>query len=120
MIRRRSLALLAFVVFVGPPARPSAAQEEVATVSTLLRDLKSPDFEMAIPAAENLGRYRAYRTEIVPALMAALKTTGWSRCGGDMRDAIARSLGKLNAREAVVPLLDLVKRGTPIDHRCVE
>lgn len=120
MIRYRPLTLLPLVVLLGLHAGTSYAQEEATRVSGLLRDLKDPDFQTAYPAAESLGRYPAYRKQIVPALVAALKTPGWSRCSGDMRDAIARSLGELHAREAVVSLLELVKSGTPIDHECVE
>lgn len=114
------LALLGFVVLLGTPAAVTDAQDEAAKVRALLRELKSPDFETAFHAAESLGRHSAYRARIVPALIAILRTPRWDRCGGDMRDAIARSLGELNARDAVVPLLELVKSGKRIDHECVE
>jgi HEAT repeat protein len=120
MSGRRLLAFLGLALFLAPNAGPAYAQDEAAKVSALLRDLKSPDFETAFQAAERLGRYPAYRAQIVPALMAALRTPAWSRCSGDMRDAIARSLGDLDAREAVAPLLELVKSGRPIEHECVE
>lgn len=120
MVRRGFLALLGLGVFLGSPAGIVYAQDEAARVSALLRDLKNPDFETAFAAAESLGQHSAYRAQIVPALIAAVKTPDWNRCGGDMRDAIARSLGELNAREAVVPLLELLKSGRPIDHECVE
>jgi HEAT repeat protein len=117
---RGLLAFLGFVLFLGLSAGTAYAQDEAAKVRVLLRDLKSPDFETAFQAAESLGGYPGYRTQIVPALMAAMKTPDWSRCSGDMRDAIARSLGALNAREAVVPLLELVKSGRSVEHECVE
>ncbi len=120
MFRGALLVRVGLVVLLGSPGSVAYAQDEGAKVSALLRDLKSPDFATAFQAAESLGRYSAHRAEIVPALIAALKTPDWNRCGGDMRDAIARSLGELNARDAVVPLLDLVKSGKPIDHECVE
>ena len=120
MFRCVFLALLGLVVFLGSLADVTSAQDEPAKVSALLRDLKSPDFNTAFQAAESLGRYSAYRAQIVPALIAAVKTPDWNRCSGDMRDAIARSLGELNARDAVVPLLELVNSGKPIDHECVE
>ena len=120
MFRRGFLVLLGLVVFLGSPADVTSAPDEAATVSALLRDLKSPDFTIAFPAAESLGRYSAYRAQIVPALIGALKTPDWNRCGGDMRDAIARTLGELNAGDAAVPLLELVNSGKPIDHECVE
>jgi len=120
MKRRGFFALLGLVVLLGAPDGAAYGQDEAAKVRALLRDLASPDFGTAFPAAESLGRYAAYRRQIVPALIAAVKTRAWKRCGGDMRDAIARSLGELNAREAVGPLLELVKRGKPIEHECVE
>ncbi len=120
MFRRGFLTLLGLVVLLGSRAGVASAQDEAARVSALLRDLKSPDFATAFQAAESLGRHSAYRAQIVPALIAAVKTPDWNRCGGDMRDAIARSLGELNVRAAVVPLLELVKSGRPIHHECVE
>jgi len=44
----------------------------------------------------------------------------WASCSGDVRDAAARSLAQLKAKEAVVPLLELVKSGRPLEHECVE
>ncbi len=120
MVCRGSLAILGLVLLLGPPTRLAHAQGEAAGVSALLQDLKSSDFETAFTAAESLGGHSAYRAQIVPSLIAAVKTPDWSRCSGDMRDAIARSLGELNAREAVVPLLELVKSGRTIEHECVE
>ncbi len=120
MVRRGFLATLGLLVLLGPPAGVAQAQEEAARVSALLQDLKSSDFETAFTAAESLGGYSAYRAKIVPALIAAVKTPDWNRCGGDMRDATAQSLGELNAREAVVPLLELAKSGRTIEHECVE
>jgi hypothetical protein len=37
-----------------------------------------------------------------------------------MRDAIARTVTDLKAKDAVLPLLDLVKSGKSIEHECVE
>lgn len=37
-----------------------------------------------------------------------------------MRDTIAQTLGELKATEAVVPLLEVVKSGKPIEHECSE
>ena len=50
----------------------------------------------------------------------ALRTGSWDRCGGDLRDSIADTLLDLRAREAVVPLLELVKSGKTIEHECAE
>lgn len=57
---------------------------------------------------------------MVPALIEAIKTRDWNRCAGDVRDAIARALGELKAGEAVVPLLEVVRSGKPIEHECAQ
>lgn len=96
------------------------AQDEASKVSALLRDLQDPDFDKAHVAAQELERYPRQSARIVPALIEAIKTRDWNRCGADVRDAIAWSLGGLKAKEAVVPLLEVVKSGKPIEHECVE
>jgi HEAT repeat protein len=122
MIRQPILLLLAMVVWIvlAVAGRVALAADEAATVNGLLADLKGADFERAITAAQRLGRYPLQRGRIVPALIAAVKTGDWARCGGDMRDAIARALVDLKAKEAVVPLLELAGSGRTIDHECVE
>jgi HEAT repeat protein len=117
---RRQFLGLAVSAIVALAGGESLAQDEAITVSARLRDLKSSDFERAFTAAQSLGRYPRQRARIVPALIAAIKTGRWPRCGGDMRDAIARTLVDLKAKEAVVPLLELAASGRTIDHECVE
>ncbi len=75
MSRRGLPALLGFLVLLGSPAAVAYAQDEAAKVSTLLRDLKSPDFETAFHASESLGRHPAYQARIVPALQWPTRTT---------------------------------------------
>jgi len=58
--------------------------------------------------------------QVVPALIEALRNRDWATCSGDVRDAIARSLAELKAKEAVPPLLDLVRSGKSLEHECVE
>jgi HEAT repeat protein len=112
------VALALFVLIVAACPTPSRAQSD--PVGALLRDLQSRDFDRAHTAVEKLGRYPAQRAQIVPALIQALATREWDRCSADARDAIARTLRDLKAREAVVPLLDLVKSGKLIEHECFE
>jgi len=81
--------------------------------------LRGSDYVQALVAAEKLGRSPQHRAEIVPALMETLNHE-WERCSGDIRQAIARSLGRLQAREAVVPLLQLARSGRGIEHDCAE
>jgi HEAT repeat protein len=121
MMRRQTLVLGVVVwTAVALGSSVTLADDEATTVNGLLADLKGADFERAITAAQRLGRYPRQRARIVPALVAAIKTADWPRCGGDMRDAIARALVELNAKEAVVPLLELAGSGRTIDHECVE
>lgn len=101
-------------------ASVAGAQGDTSPVSALMRDLADPDSEKALAAAEALGRHPQQRAQIVPVLIEAIRTRDWSRCAGDMRDAIARTLATLQAKEAVEPLLTLVRRGRPIDHECLE
>lgn len=116
----RLLLSLAAAAAVALPPGPARAQDEAGTVNALIRDLRSPDFETANGAAAELGKHPRYRAQIVPALVEAIRTRDWNRCAADVRDTIARTLGALKAREAVAPLLEVVKSGKPIEHECVE
>ena len=106
------LAVAASATAQSPPGQPSAAE--------LIRTLQGRSFNEAFRAAERLGDYAAQRAQVVPALIDALRNREWASCGGDVRDAAARSLAQLKAKEAVVPLLELVKSGTSLEHECVE
>lgn len=99
---------------------PAHGQDDASRVSALIRDLKDPEFDKANEAAEQLRKYPRHRAQIVPALIEAIKTRDWDRCAADVRDTIARTLGELKAKEAVAPLLEVVKSGKPIEHECVE
>ena len=114
-------SLITVVIALFAFAGAASAQGDASVVTGLLRDLLGRDFDRAHGAAERLREYPASRAQIVPALIQALRTTReWDRCSADVRDAAARSLAELKAKEAVVPLLDLVKSGTPIAHECFE
>ena len=115
---RYALALL-FASLAACPA-PTFAQPDAQAVNALLRDLQGRDFDRAHSAANKLAKYQAHRAQIVPALIQAIATREWNRCSADARDEIARTLAALKAREAVTPLLDLVKSGKPIEHECFE
>lgn len=117
MMRLRVIALLCGLVLI---AAPTGADDEASTVKRLLGEVRSSDFETAYAAAQKLREHPGSRAQIVPALIEAIGRTEWNRCGGDMRDAIAATLGEVKAREAVTPLLELVKSGKPIEHECVE
>ena len=103
-------------------ATPAVAQKPAGspTATDLIRALQGREFTEAFAAAERLGDFAAQRAQVVPALIDALRNREWATCSGDVRDAIARSLAQLKAKEAVVPLLELVKSGKPLDHECVE
>lgn len=89
------------------------------TVQDLLRDLRSSDYDKAWAAARELGNFPQQKTQIVPALLAALKRD-WPQCSGDIREAAEMSLAQLTGKEAVFPLLELIKRGKNIAHECAE
>ena len=112
-----ALVVSATVLLSGGVAR---GQDEAAIVTGLIRDLRNPDWETAHVAAQELSRYPRFKAQIVPVLIEAIKTREWNRCGGDMRDYIARTLMELKAREAVPALLEVAASGKPIDHECVE
>jgi HEAT repeat protein len=97
-----------------------AAQPDVTRVDALIRDLKGPSYDRASAAETALHGAAAPRARLVAGLIDALRTGEWDRCGGDMRDGIARALGELKAREAVAPLLAVVRSGKPIEHECAE
>lgn len=115
----RVVLTLAVIITVTCPL-PVPAQTAPPPVAGLIRDLQSRDFARSHAAAETLRQYPAQRAQIVPALIQAIAAREWDRCSADARDAIARTLHELKAREAVGPLLDLVKSGKPIDHECFE
>ncbi|MBI4548392.1 MAG: HEAT repeat domain-containing protein [Ignavibacteriae bacterium] len=94
-------------------------QDDRDSLRNLLTDLKSLDYHKAWDAAGRLSEFHQYKTKVVPALIEALNYQ-WDDCSGDIRDAIARTLGELKATEAVFPLLDLLKSGKPIAHECAE
>jgi hypothetical protein len=111
---------LLVIAAIALSAAGATAADEATTVSALLRDLKGADFERAVGAAERLAGYPRERARIVAALVAAIRTGQWPRCSGDMRDAIARTLVDLKAKDAVPALLELAASGRTIDHECVE
>ena len=117
-LRRLVLFLVAFSVAL--PAGIAQGQGDAARVDVLIRDVKSPDYEKASAAEGELRKFPRERARIVAGLIDALRTGEWNRCSGDMRDSIARTLIDLKAKEAVVPLLELVKSGRSIEHECSE
>ena len=116
---RRVLVFLA-AFSVAWPAGIAQAQGDAARIDALIRDVKSSDYEKASAAEGELRKFPRERARIVAGLVDALRTGEWNRCSGDMRDGIARTLIDLKAKEAVVPLLELVKSGRSIEHECAE
>jgi len=116
-MRRTAHCLIFLAILVGSPCLARA--EDTTSVKKLLKDLRAPDYMQAWGAADKLARFSQYRAEIVPALIEALNHE-WEQCSGDVRQVIAKSLVELGAKEAVFPLLQLVRSGKSIEHECVE
>jgi HEAT repeat protein len=97
----RSIALV--VALSLSAAAPAVAQQPgpQSSAAELIRTLQGREFTEAVGAAERLGAYASQRAQVVPALLDALRHRGWASCSGDVRDAIARSLAQLKAKEAV-------------------
>jgi HEAT repeat protein len=119
MSHRSSVLAVCLCLAVATPAvaQTTAGQP---TAADLIRALQGREFTEAFGAAERLGDFSSQRAQVVPALIDALRNREWASCSGDVRDAAARSLARLKAKEAVVPLLELVKSGKPLEHECVE
>jgi len=116
-MRRTAHCLIFLAIIVGSASLARA--EDTTSVKKLLEDLRAPDYMQAWKAADELARFPQYRAEIVPALIEALNYE-WEQCSGDVRQVIAKSLVELKAKEAVLPLLQLVRSGKSIEHECVE
>ena len=116
--RSTALALCLCLALATPAAGQRPASQPSA--ADLIRALQGREFTEAFGAAERLGGFASQRGQVVPALIDALRNREWASCSGDVRDAAARSLAQLKAKEAVVPLLELVKSGKPLEHECVE
>ena len=111
--------LFVIALVLAPTLAP--AQTDSARLDALAHDLKGRDYEKAAAADTELRKLASQqRKRVVAGLIDALRNGQWDRCGGDMRDSLARTLGELKAREAVGPLLDVVKSGKPIEHECAE
>jgi hypothetical protein len=117
-MRRVSLLLAVVLVTLAGSVTPAQAQSDSAGVRRLIRELKGRDYDKANGALDQLSELTHSRVEIVAGLIDALRTGEWNRCGGDMRDGIARTLGDWGATKAVPALLQLVKSGKPIEHEC--
>lgn len=115
----RILRYLLLAALVGL-ATPANAQDPVkADVQSLLKDLKSSDYDKAWAAARELGNFRQFKSQIVPALLDALNRE-WSQCTGDIREALGVSLAQLTGKDAVFPLLKLLQSGKNVAHECAE
>ena len=101
-------------------ATAGASAARIDTVGALLADVAGKDGEKAMVSADDLAAHVRERDRIVPALIRALRTGEWDRCGGDVREAIAWALRTLDAREAVPVLLEVANSDRPIEHECAE
>ncbi len=113
------LRYLLLVLIFGFPMVAPGQDGSKRNVQDLLQDLRSSDYEKAWGAARDLRQFPQAKAQTVPALVNALNTK-WSQCSGDIRESIADTLAQLKAREAVFPLLQLLKSGKNIAHECAE
>ena len=114
------MRLLIAVVAAALLTTVTAHAQAPADPGALVRDLKSPDYDTAHAAMSAIANMPQPRPALVAGLLDALRTGDWQRCGGDMRDAIARKLDDWRVKAAVAPLLEVVKAGKSIEHECVE
>jgi HEAT repeat protein len=117
-MKRETHLLLFFLILVLLPAS-TRAQNVPPRVTQLLRDLKSQDYKKAWHAATELSRFPKFKKLIIPDLIAALNNE-WKNCSGDIREDIAYSLAQLRSKEAVFPMLELLKSGKSVAHECAE
>lgn len=116
---KRFVSSLLSVVIVGFATAASGQDGGKGTVQNLLKDLTSSDYEKAWAAARELPQFPAVKAQTVPALIKALNSE-WNQCSGDIREAIADSLAQLKAKEAVIPMLQLLRSGKNVAHECAE
>lgn len=117
-MKRVTQALL-LVAIVGFAAIANGEDGGKATVQNLLKDLTGPDYEKAWTAARELEKFPQFKAQIVPALIQTLRKD-WSQCSGDIRESIADTLAELQAKEAVFPMLQLLRSGKNVAHECAE
>jgi HEAT repeat protein len=115
----RIVKSLLLVALVGFPAVAYGGTPAKTDVQSLLKDLKSSDYEEVWHAARELGNFPQFKAQIGPALLDALNRD-WSQCSGDIREEIALSLGRLMGKDAVFPLLKLLQSGKNVAHECAE
>ncbi len=119
MVVKSLLKYLLPVLIVGSSMAAPGQDGSKQNVQDLLRDLKSSDYDKAWAAARDLPQFHQFKAQTVPALVKALNAE-WSQCSGDIRESIADSLAQLRAKEAVFPLLQLLRSGKNIAHECAE
>ncbi|MDI6768009.1 MAG: HEAT repeat domain-containing protein [Bacteroidota bacterium] len=112
-----TIIICIFFIFGSTYAQKSISTAD--TVQSLLKNLKNPDYSTSWEIVGALAKYPEHKSQIVPALIEALNYE-WDNCSGDIRDAIAWTFIDFKAKEAVFPLLDLIKSGKSIEHECAE
>lgn len=115
----KSVSLVISIFFVFGSTNGQYSTSTADTVRILLKNLKNSHYSSSWEAVNGLSKYPEYKSQIVPELIEALNYE-WDNCSGDIRDAIANNLIEFEAKEAVFPLLELIRSGKSIEHECAE
>ncbi len=91
------------------------------SLEELKKALEGNDVEVAWKAVDGMPQKISsqQREETAKVLTTALKKE-WPRCAGDIRQSIAIQLATINAKEAILDLLELIGEKKNIDHECAE
>lgn len=83
--------------------------------------LKADDVEVVWGAVRKIPRKLSLeqKKEVIRLLTEALHKE-WPRCTGDIRQSIALQLAHLQAKEAIPDILELIREGKDIEHRCAQ
>ncbi len=127
MKKFRSLIVLCFSIVALFLSSSVVMGEDIDIVEKLQAALKSKDYEQA-ESMLNLvssglktekSNYTNEKARLVTVLVEALNYE-WDRCSGDLRQSIAHALIDLRAKEAVIPMIDILRSGKSTGHECAE
>src|ERR1700675_5075768 len=71
-MRKIVKSLVPLIILTFSTTATAGGQNNADTVNSLLKELKSSDYEKSWEAAQSLSRFPQHRAQIVPALITAL------------------------------------------------